>query len=114
MLASGMLLIGHQHFVAGLHVDAVRDVAVRLGGVAQQGDLVALAADEFGQRIAKLIPGGVSPDRIVLGILLVHLFGRVVAVENCAQHGRRTRADGAVVEVDLVLGIRNCLRISAQ
>ena len=33
MLASGMLLVGHERFVAGLQIDAVRYVAVGLGGI---------------------------------------------------------------------------------
>jgi hypothetical protein len=35
MFTSGMFLIGHEDFIPGLHVDAVGDVAVRFGGVAQ-------------------------------------------------------------------------------
>ena len=104
MFAAGMLLVGHEDFVAGLHVDAVGDVAVGFGGIAQQGNFVALAADERGERVAELVPRGVSPDGIVLGILLVHLLGRGVAVEDGAQHGRGAGADRAVVQVDLVLG----------
>ena len=46
LFAAGMLLIGHEHFVTGLHIDAVRDVAVGLGGIAQQRDLVARTSDK--------------------------------------------------------------------
>src|SRR5579863_1739295 len=102
MLASWMLLVGHEHFVARLHVDAVGDVAVCLGRVAQKGDLIALAADEFRQRVAELVPGGVSPDRIILGILLVHFLGSVVSVEDGPQNRGGAGADGSVIEVDLV------------
>src|SRR5882762_7944249 len=80
MLASGMFLIGHQDFVAGLHVNAVRDVAVGFGGVALQRDLVAVAAHESSQRVAEFIPRCVSPDGVVFGILLIHLFGAVVKI----------------------------------
>src|SRR5882762_4405017 len=104
MLASGMFLISHQDFVAGLHVNAVRDVTVGFGGVAQQRDLVAVAAHKCGQRVAEFIPRDVSPDGVVFGILLIHLFGGVVAVKNGAEYRRRTGADGAVVEINLVFG----------
>ena len=109
VLASGMLLIGHQHFVAGLQIDAVGDVAVGLGGISEEGDLVAVAADERRQRIAKLVPGGVSPDGIVLGIGLVQLLARLVAFKHGAQHGRGARAYGAVIEVDFVGGNQELL-----
>ena len=104
MLAAGVLLIGHQHLVAGLHVDAIGNVAIRFRGVAQQGNLIALAADEGGQWVAKLVPGGVSPDWIVFWVLLIHSLGGVIAVEDGAQHGRGARSYGAVVQVNLVLG----------
>ena len=52
MLAAGMFLIGHEDFVAGFHVKAVGDVAIGFSGVAQQRDLVASAADEFGEGVA--------------------------------------------------------------
>ena len=69
-----MFLVGHEDFVAGLHVDAVGDVAVGFGGVAEESDFVAAAADEFGERVAELVPGGVSPDGVVLGIVLRRVF----------------------------------------
>ena len=90
MLASGMLLIGHEHFVAGLQIDAVRDVAVGLGGISQERDLVAVAAYKGGQRIAKLVPRRVSPDGIVFGIGLVELLARFIAFKYGAEDGRRT------------------------
>ena len=102
--AAGMLLVGHQDFVAWLKVDAVGDVAISLGGIAKQGNLIAMATDESGQRIAKLVPRGVSPYGVVFGILLVHSLGGGIAIENGAQHGRRAGANGSVVEVDLVFG----------
>ena len=34
LLAPGMLLVGHQHFIARLHIKSIRDVAVRLRRVA--------------------------------------------------------------------------------
>ena len=80
----------------------VGDVAISLGGITKQGNLVAMATDEGGQRIAKFVPRGVSPDGVILGILLVHALGGGIAIENSAQHRRRTGADGAVVQVDLV------------
>ncbi len=97
-----MLLVSHQHFVARLHVYAVGDVVVSLGGVADQREFIAIAADEGGQRIAVLVPRTIAPDRVVLGIGLVHLLFFGVLIEDGAQYRRRTGADGAVVEVDLV------------
>jgi hypothetical protein len=104
MLAAGMLLVGHEDFIAWLQVDAISDIAISLGGITEQSDLVAMAADESGQWIAEFVPGGVSPDGIVFGILLVHFFGGGIAVENGAQHGRGTGAHGAIVQVNLVFG----------
>ncbi len=49
MFAAGMLLIGHQDFVAGFEVDAVGDVAISFGGITKQGDFVAMTADKGGQ-----------------------------------------------------------------
>ena len=97
-----MLLVGHENFVSCLHVDSVGDLAVGLGGIANQSNLVAFTADELGQRVAKLAPRGVSPDGVVLRILLVHLFGLGVAIENSAQNGRGTRPHGAIVQVNLI------------
>ena len=91
-----------EHFVARFHVDAVGDVAVRFRGIAQQRNLIAIAADERCQRIAKLVPRGVSPDGIVLGILLVHFLSRGVTVKNCSKYGRGARSDGAIVQINLV------------
>jgi hypothetical protein len=102
MLAAGMLLVGHEDFIAWLQVDAISDIAISLGGITEQSDLVARAADESGQRIAEFVPGSVSPDGIVLGILLVHFFSGGIAFENGAQHGRGTGAHGAIVQVNLV------------
>ena len=53
-----MFLVGGEDFVAGLHVDAVRDVIVGFGGVADERDFVARGADEISQRIAKFVPCG--------------------------------------------------------
>ncbi len=79
-----MLLVSHEHFVARLHVYAVGDVIVSLGGVADQRELIAIAADECGQRIAVLVPGAIAPDGIVLGVGLVHLLFFGVLVEDGA------------------------------
>src|SRR5580658_5226884 len=103
MDAAGMFLVGHEHFVARFQVGAIGNVAISFGGITEQGDLVATATDEGGQGIAKLVPGGISPNRVVFGILLVHSLGGGVAVENGAQHGCWAGADGAVVQVDFVL-----------
>jgi len=97
-----MLLVGHQYFVARLQIDAVRNVAIGLGGVSEKRDLVAVAAYERRQRISKLVPRGVSPDRIVLGIGLAQLLARLIPFKHRAQHGRGARPYGAVIEVDLV------------
>ena len=104
VLAAGMLLVGHEDFVAGLEIDAVGDVVIGFGGISEERDLVAVAADEGGEGIAELVPRGVSPDGVILGIGLVHFFGRFVAFEDGAQHGSGAGADGAVIEVDLVGG----------
>ena len=90
MFASGMLLVGHKDFVTRLHIDPIGDVAVRFRRIAEQRDLVPLAPHERGQRIPELVPGRVSPDGIVLGIRLVHFFGRGVAIKDGAQNGSRT------------------------
>jgi hypothetical protein len=104
MLATGVLLVGHQDFITGLEVEAVGDIAVGFGGVANQGDLVAMASDEFGERVAELVPGSVSPNGIVFGILLIHLLCGVVAVEYGAENRCGAGADSTVVEIDFVLG----------
>ena len=104
-----MFLIGHQDFVSRFQVDAVGNVTVRFGGVAKQSNLVTMAAHERGEGITKLIPGSVSPDGIVFGILLVHLLRGGVALEHGAQHGRGAGPDGAVVQIDFVLGNQELL-----
>src|SRR5262249_46148225 len=83
---------------------SVRDVAVRFGGVAHEGKLIACTSYKLGERVAELIPGGVAPDRVILRIGLRHLFRVVVAVKDSTQYWQRTRAYGPVVEVDLVSG----------
>ena len=82
MDATGMLLVGHQYFVAWFQVDAVSDVAIGFGGITKQGNLIATASDEGGQGIAELIPRGIAPDGVVFGILLVHFFGGGITVED--------------------------------
>src|SRR4029077_6976569 len=57
-----------------------------------------------GERIAELVPRGVSPDRIVFRILLVQFLRRGVAVEDSSQHGCGAGTHRAVVQVDFVLG----------
>ena len=104
-----MLLVGHQHFIAGLHIYAIGDVAVRFGGVAQQCEFVAMAADERGQGIAKLIPGGVAPDGVVLRFVRVQLFRGVVSIENGAQHRCGAGTYGAIVQINLILGNQELL-----
>ena len=99
-----MLLVGHEDFVAGLHVDAVSDVVISFSGVSEECDFVALAADEGGERIAELVKRAVSPDGVVFGIGLVELLAFFVAFKNGAEDGRGAGADGAVVEIDLVGG----------
>src|SRR5580692_1247398 len=103
VLASRVLLVGHQHLVARFQVEPVRDVAVGFGGITHQGDLVAMASDKLGERIAKLVPGRIPPYRIVLGILLVHFLGREVAVENSSQDRQGAGADSSVVEINFAL-----------
>src|SRR5580658_3938319 len=103
MNAAGMLLVSHEDLVARLHVDAISNVAISFSGITEKSNLIAIAADEGSQGIAKLVPGGVSPDGVVFGILLVHLLGGGVPVEDGAQYGCRAGADGAVIEIDLVL-----------
>lgn len=67
MLATGMLLVGHQDLVTGLEVNAVGDVAVRFRGVPEEGQFIAFATDKLRERIAKLVPRGVAPDGVVPG-----------------------------------------------
>jgi hypothetical protein len=104
MLPAGMLLVGHEHFIAWPQVDAIGDMAISLGGITEQGNLVAMAADESGQRIAEFVPCGISPDGIVFRIVLVHFFSAGITVENGAQHGRGTGTNGAIVQVNFVFG----------
>jgi hypothetical protein len=103
MFAAGVFLVGDENFVAGFEVDAVGDVAVGLGGVADEGEFFAGAADEGGERVAEFVPGRVAPNGVVLGIALGHFFGVVVGIENGAENGSGGRADGAVVEIDFIL-----------
>ena len=109
LLASGMLLVRHQDFVARFHIHAIRDVAIRLGGIPQQGNLVPRAAHKRGQRIAKFIPCCISPDWVIFRILLIQLFGGVVRIENRTQHGRGAGTDRAVIQVNLVRGNKKLL-----
>src|SRR5882724_2229571 len=102
MLTTGMLLVGHQHFFAGLHIQPIGDVAVGLRRVSQQREFIAIATYERRHRIAKLVPRRVPPDRIVLRIALRHFFRFVVAIENRAQHRHRRGAHRPVVQIDLV------------
>src|SRR5258708_35181983 len=92
LLTAGMLLVGHQDFVARLHINAVSDIAVGLGSVTDQGNFVAMAAHKRSQGIAELVPCRVSPYGVVLRVLLVQLFGLRVGVKNSAQNwgGART------------------------
>ena len=104
MLAARVLLVAYQDLVARLEVEAVRDVAVGLGRVAHEGQLVARAADELRERIPELVPRSVAPDRVVLGIGLGHALGLAVALEDRAQDGPGAGAHGAVVQEHLVRG----------
>src|ERR1700683_33943 len=101
-IAAAVFLVGGEDFVAGLHVNAVGDVVVGFGGVADERDLVAGGSDEFGERIAKFVPRSVAPDRIVLWIGVVHFFCLVIAIEYSFQDGRGARSDGAIVEINLI------------
>jgi len=65
---------------------------------------LALAAYEFGERVAELVPRSVSPNGIVFRILLVHFFRSVVPVEDSAQDRRGARSDRAIVEIDFIFG----------
>jgi hypothetical protein len=67
MLPAGMLLIGHQHFVAGFQIESVRDVTVGFRGVSQQGDFIPRATNKCGQRVAGFVPRRIAPDKIVSG-----------------------------------------------
>src|SRR5581483_7192055 len=71
--------------VTSLHINSICDVAISLGCVSYQRQFVALASDKCRERVAKLVPCGISPDGIVLGILLVHLFGLVNQTEKMDQ-----------------------------
>src|SRR5215510_1310577 len=48
LFSSGMLLIAHQHLVAGFHFQSIGDVVIALSGVSSDGDLIASGADELG------------------------------------------------------------------
>src|SRR5260370_7194810 len=85
MLAPGMLLVGHQHFVASLQVHAIRDVAVCLRSIAQQRNFIPFAADKRSQWIAKLVPRRIAPNRVILGIALRHFLLLIVAIEHPPQ-----------------------------
>src|SRR6202521_2920311 len=102
MLASRVLLVGHQHFVASLHVQPVRDIAVCFRRIAHQRQLIARAPDKLRERIAKFVPGAVTPDRIVFRIVLRHLFRIVVAIKNRAQHRHGRRSHRPVVEINFI------------
>src|SRR5207248_7669895 len=85
------------------HVDAVSDVAVGFSGIAEQRNLIAFAADKCSERVAELIPGGVSPDGIVFGLLLIQFLRCRVAIENGAQDGHGTGSYSAVVQINFIL-----------
>src|ERR1700729_2274467 len=104
MLAAGMFLIGEQDLISRFKVDAVGDVAISFRGITQDGDLIAVAAYEGGQRITEFIPGGVAPDRVVFRIGLVHLFGGFVAFEDGAQNRGGAGAYRAIIEINFVGG----------
>src|SRR5262249_26712860 len=68
---SWVLLVGHQDLVARFHVDTISYVAVGFRGITKERDLIPLATDKLGQRVTKLVPRCIAPDRVVLGIVLV-------------------------------------------
>src|SRR5258705_13746761 len=104
-----MFLVGHEDFVAGLEIQAIRDVAVSLRGVPQKGDLVAVATYKGSEWITELVPRSVSPNGVVFGIGLVELLAGFVAFKNCAQDRSRTGADSTVVKINLVGGYQELL-----
>src|SRR6202162_1938323 len=68
-----------------------------------------MAAYECGQRIAELVPCAITPDGIILGVLLIHLFGSGVSVEDGAQDRRWAGAYCAVVQINLACGNQELL-----
>jgi hypothetical protein len=46
LLAPGMLLVSHQHLVSSFQVDSVCYIAIGLGRIPQQRDLIAIASDK--------------------------------------------------------------------
>src|SRR5207302_8683683 len=94
-----MFLVAHQHFVARLHLKAIRDVAVGLSGIAHEGDLVAIRAEELSKRITELGIWLVTPNGILLRIFLRHLLGLIETVKYRLQHGHRRGTDGPIVEI---------------
>src|SRR5262249_24021694 len=109
MLTARMVLVSNKHFVASLEIYAIGDVAVCFGGIAKQGNFVAIAADKRRQRIAELIPRGIAPYWIVLRVAFAQPLAGFVAFKNGAEHWRRTGAGGPVVEIDLVCGNQELL-----
>ena len=97
-----MLLVAHQDLIARLHLEAIGNVVVGFRGVADEGNLIPRGSYKGSQWITIFIPGSVAPDRIILGIVLCHLFGLMEGVDNRAQHRTRRRPNCAVVQVDLI------------
>src|SRR5262249_10848597 len=100
--AAGMLLITHEDLVAGFEFQSVGDVAVALGGIARERDLISGGADKLRQRFAMLNIWIVAPNRILFGIGLRHFLGVEEGIKHSLKHRQRTRSDRPIVEIDLI------------
>ncbi len=58
-----MFLVGEEHFVAGLEVEALADGVHALGRVAGEREFVFLASDEVSQLLAPVVEGFPAPSR---------------------------------------------------
>ena len=102
--AAGMLLVGEQGFLARFHVQAIADDVVALGGIADQGQLIAFAIQETGQTVTQLAqPRAFLIAKPRIARIAKSLGGQHV-VNGRTQHGQRRAAQRAAVQIDVVGG----------
>ena len=92
-----IVLVGGQHFVAALQVDAVLRILQRFAGVARDGDLFGVAAGGLRQAAAHLLH--LVFQNADHGVVRPHVGVFQVAPHRILYRARRG-ADVAVVEVD--------------